>query len=267
MPFIEGAASSAKQAAAAYKASSSGSAKKYTSANINVPGVTNFSALNAGGNPGVSSALSLAKDLGVVGTVQAAKDVVAPLVNNVLYGSSGASASPSAFTSSSIGNNAVYTGYSGSGSASSNVASSSKSTKSLEQIINETVDKNNAWSAEQAQKQMDFQERMARNAHQYEVEDLIAAGLNPALSVTGGNGAQAMSGAMAQADTSNTRLLAELSLESLNALGSSAVQLASYSGSSAASTFKDKLIGAATKYFIPALARGAATALTKGIFR
>lgn len=133
-------------------------------------------------------------------------------------------------------------------------------------LINQTTDKNNAWSAEQAQKQMDFQERMARNAHQYEVEDLKAAGLNPILSASGGNGASAPSGAMATPDTSNTRLLAELSLANLDSIGNSAVQLASASGSRSANSFKNKLFGIAEKYVLPTMARVAATAVTKKIF-
>lgn len=57
----------------------------------------------------------------------------------------------------------------------------------------------NAFSAQQAQIQMDFQERMSNTSHQRQVADMRAAGLNPLLSLN--SGASSPSGAMGSVNT------------------------------------------------------------------
>lgn len=87
---------------------------------------------------------------------------------------------------------------------------------------------NSAFNAGEAQKNRDWQERLANTAHQREVADLIAAGLNPVLSVTGGAGAATPSGATASADNSGVSALTSVlnSVLSTNAT-LAAAQLAS----------------------------------------
>lgn len=120
------------------------------------------------------------------------------------------------------------------------------------QFVRDNTDYNNAWSAEQAQKQMDFQalsqqlaqqynseeaaknrnwqEYMSSSAHQREIADLKAAGLNPVLSAMGGNGAavtsgatassQAMSGAKGDGDQSMNGAITSILGSALNVMTS-----------------------------------------------
>lgn len=117
-----------------------------------------------------------------------------------------------------------HTGLGSSSSAAGSGSSSSSSLNSYLEMLQQIQAQNNAWSSSQAQRQMDFQsseaalarkfnhdeaqasrdwtQYMSDTAHQREVKDLQAAGLNPVLSAMGGNGAPVTSGAVAAGNAS-----------------------------------------------------------------
>lgn len=97
--------------------------------------------------------------------------------------------------------------------------------------LNRQIQANNQWNAEQAQKQMDFQREMSDTAHQREIADLKAAGLNPVLSARLG-GASTPSGAMAQSDSSGVSGLVDLLTMSMETANTAALAAARSAGGS-----------------------------------
>lgn len=114
------------------------------------------------------------------------------------------------------------------------------------QMLMNLAAQNNSWNAEQAQKQMDFQERMSNTAHQREIADLKAAGLNPVLSAKLG-GASTPSGASATADTAIVGSIVQLmdkmlDVEQSNAQMALTRELKQSSGSGSGSNWLEDLI-------------------------
>ncbi|WGL31296.1 DNA pilot protein [Dipodfec virus UOA04_Rod_868] len=168
--------------------------------------------------PGIGSALALAGS-SLAKAASSAKDAQVQVKNEQFAKATGARLGHS--PGSGVGvlsrqSKGAQTGY----ESTSGMSTLDDYFKRLESI----TEANNAWSASQAQKQMDFQaasadkamkfnhdeaelsrlwqERMSDTAHQREIKDLQAAGLNPVLSAMGGSGAPVTSGATASGYTS-----------------------------------------------------------------
>lgn len=84
------------------------------------------------------------------------------------------------------------------------------------------IEAEQSFNSAEAQKQRDFQKEMSNTAHQREMADLKAAGLNPVLTATGGDGASTPSASSASSGTASgdgAKLLAGIS-SMINSAGS-----------------------------------------------
>lgn len=138
----------------------------------------------------MSNANSVLNFGGLSGSSVGAGLAAAAAQNKAAQGDGSSVSALGAFSANNMFKNLINT-------ANANTDRSDAMAKELRRWQEQQQNKVMSFNSAEAKKNRDWQEKMANTAHQREVADLIAAGLNPVLSATGGNGASVGSGSTA----------------------------------------------------------------------